>query len=323
MPDNKSRVNGRRMAMGVLILSALLLVFRLGDDDKQPQAKPTRVSEATHAAIEAEQVRSKKAPVPSRKYPEPPISGSQSDPASVRFRAARLCAFALMAQGNMQRFMKICEDNKNQPRNAENKAYVEFCRVRSLEFSRSLPIAENDLKSCATQDQQEANEKFYEDTVRAARAGDPDAQICYLRAQFWLDRPWTDEETRLYVDSGPGYMQQALERGDWRIAEMLSKATPGRSGRLVPMLHNAVAFEAVNPYRMNRLLRRGAVGRDYARFLDGLAPHHAADLSAQQIAESDRWAADTYDLYFTKSQRLEKAPSTCMGDMIGYDPSSY
>ena len=309
--------------MGAAILLALLLVFRLGDDDKHLEAKPVNKPGASLAVSEAEQPRSTKALAPSRTYPELPASVRQLDPVSARFRAARLCAFTLTAHGNMQRLMKICEENKNQPRNAENKAYFEFCRARSLEFARSLPVAANNLKDCATQDQQEANEKFYEDTVRAALAGDPDAQICYLRKTFGLDRPWTDEETRLYVDNGPRYVQQTLEQGDWRIVELLSKAAPGRTGRVVPMLHNAVAFEAVNPYRMNRLLRLGAVGPNYVRFLDGLAPHYAADLSAQQVAESNRWAADTYDLYFSKSQRLEKAPSTCMGDMIGYDPSSY
>lgn len=316
-------LGGRRLALGAGILLVLVVGFGLGTWDKPSPAKPTQTPDATSVASGAEQARRNRSSMPSRHYSEPPTSERPLDPVSARFRAARVCAFALVAQGNMQRFMKICDENRNQPRNAENEAYFESCRLRSLEYSRELPLAERDLRSCPTQDHQEASEKFYEDTAQAARAGDPDAQICYLRAQFGLDRPWTDEETQLYVDSGPGYIQQALERGDWRIAELLSKAAPGRPGLLVPMLHHAVAFEGVNPYRMNRLLRRGAVGKDYVRFSDGLAPHYAADISAEQVAASDRWAAATYDLYFTQSKRLEKAPSTCMPDMGGYDPDSY
>lgn len=253
----------------------------------------------------------------------PPDPGVGQETVSSRFQEARLCARALTAKGTMERVLKICDDNRSQPRNAENKAYFEFCRGRALEFARSLPAAERDLQRCATRDPQEAAEKFHDDTVQAALAGDADAQICYLRSQFGLERPLTREEEQQYAETGPLYIQRALESGDWRIIELLSKAAPGRTGKLVPTLQHAVAFEPVNPYRMNRLLRRGATGEKYVHFLDALAPHHAEGLSVEQRAQSDQWAQETYDLHFSRSPRLEKAPSTCMGDMMGYDPDSY
>lgn len=303
--------------------AVLVLYFFLATDGGRDVTR-ARVAEASQVSGTAPVAKRAVGSVASMPTVSPQSSEMPAmSPESVRFRAARKCAFALSALEGMQNMLRTCEESKSYPRNADNEEFFKSCEARTVQFAREMPLAQDVIGGCPTVDRQEANEKFFEDTTQAALKGDTDAQMCYLRAaQFDLARPWTEGETEDYQQAAPLMVQAGLERGDWRTIELLSKATPDRPGRLVPMLHHAVPFDVTNPYRMNRLLRSGAVSKDYIRFLDVMARHHAQGLTSEQKLASDLWAGETYHRYYAHSPKLEQAPPNCMREPIGYAPTS-
>jgi hypothetical protein len=155
--------------------------------------------------------------------------------------------------------------------------------------------------------------RYYEATRAAAKAGDPDAQLCYLAFDFSLQShltPIAGAELAEYAEVSPTYVEAAIKRGDWRIAYLLTR----RSGP-VTRLNQGGRPEIV--YRMTRLLRHGARG-DFAKFLDyklnslahpDLKPEAA--LPAKVMKEGDAWAQEIYNTYYSGVPGITEPPTIC------------
>lgn len=218
----------------------------------------------------------------------------------------------------MQKQLEVCDENMGYPRNADNQAFFESCRVRAIDFGRAIPLTETELSSCKTIDIAETAEKFYEDTMRAAAAGDADAQICYIGSRYGLDRPWTKEEVRHYADNAGSYVDQAFARGDWRVVEMFQ--TTRNMIERYTLLHHVAPYDPVHSYRMNRLLRLGATDGKYAHLLDAVAKHGHESLSYQARVDAELWASRMYALHFSRAKGLSGPPKTCMPSTEAYIP---
>src|SRR6185295_17864489 len=110
--------------------------------------------------------------------------------------------------------------------------------------------------------------RYFEATKQAAHAGDADAQMCYLQADFGASNGEpvvTDAEVEEYGRLAPDYVDDALRRGDWRIVELMTKSSfhPGIEAiRQIPDIDKPETI-----YKMTKLLRLGASG-SYAKSLD-------------------------------------------------------
>lgn len=85
-----------------------------------------------------------------------------------------------------------------------------------------IAAAETVLSHC---DQADLGTRYFEATKQAAKRGDVDAQLCYLRGDFFSPEGkqiFTDAENEQYKKDAPRYVDAALKRGDWRVVELLN-----------------------------------------------------------------------------------------------------
>ena len=144
---------------------------------------------------------------------------------------------------------------------------------RAREGASRIAAAEAVTSDC---DEADLGTRDFEATKQAAKRGDVDAQVCYVKGDGV--RPdgkqiFTDAEIEQYKKDAPRYVDAALKRGDWRVVELLNKRHfhPG-SGPL-DLLEGV--GDRDTQYKMTRLLRLGASG-SYAEFLDGNGKHEAS-----------------------------------------------
>jgi hypothetical protein len=172
------------------------------------------------------------------------------------------------------------------------------------------------LSGCG--DTTDVEARYFEATKQTAKAGDVDAQMCYLQAEFGaLSREWplTDANVAEYRQLAPGYVEAAFRRGDWRIVKLMSRRSFHPGSGPVTQLDKIGQPETV--YRMIKLLRLGATGA-YARSLDAdlngmihpdLVPEAA--LPADVVRKSDVWARETFNESYSGSAGLTEAPTVC------------
>ena len=171
--------------------------------------------------------------------------------------------------------------------------------------------AEKTLSECG--DVTDIKKQYREATMAAAKAGDPDAQLCYLVRDFSSEGHLTsigEAELAEYGQLGPTYVDAAIKRGDWRIVYLLTR----RNG---PITRLSQAGRPETVYRMTRLLRHGASGA-FATGLDhelklmahpDLMPEAA--LPPNVIREGDAWAEVTYNTYFSGVPGITELPTIC------------
>jgi hypothetical protein len=188
------------------------------------------------------------------------------------------------------------------------------CADQWVKNHDEIVSAQEKLKSCGATDHIVDR---YRDAVRAAAdEGDPDAQMCYLQADFSSgagEPKVTAADIAEYKARATQFVDQAFERGDWRIAGLLS------SQHLHGGLRNSLPGIGLpqTVYKMNRLLRLGASG-DYANFLDGATdsilhpdPGSPDALSPVNPATADAWARQTYNEHYSAAPPLTQAPRAC------------
>ena len=159
--------------------------------------------------------------------------------------------------------------------------------------------------------------QLYEATTAAAKAGDVDAQMCYLmqgagdrESGFML----SEADIAEYQSLGPQYVESAFKRGDWRVIELLGFHVVDWAG----LFTNLEQWkDSSREYKAHQLLLLGAGDGDTLNTDDWLAVLHMTEskdnwrLSVQEMQESDVWAQETYDKYFISQPRLLKEPRVC------------
>jgi hypothetical protein len=157
----------------------------------------------------------------------------------------------------------------------------------------------------------------YETTTAAAKAGDIDAQMCYLM-QGRGDREsgfrLTDAEIVEYQSLGAQYVDEAFKRGDWRVVELLGYHVVDWAGLFINLEQWK---DPAREYKAHQLLLLGAGDvdpQDTDYWLAALRMPESKDnsgLSAQEIQDGDTWAQETYDKYFISQPKLLKEPKVC------------
>jgi len=137
-------------------------------------------------------------------------------------------------------------------------------------------------------------------TLQAAKLGDVEATQCFVASDFdmmdgLLDHPEWLAQYRLET---PGLVDAALLKGDWVVVELMRHAYSGTFADTP--LGQLFSADPVMDYRYLKLERLGASG-DFATKQDVFLARAAAQLSRDQIAESDAWANATFARYFNSS----------------------
>ena len=179
--------------------------------------------------------------------------------------------------------------------------------------------AEAALKDAGCGDMSDVRTRYFEATKQAARAGDADAQMCYLQGEFGTagGQPlFTAAEVEGYARIAPQYVDAALRRGDWRIVDLMTKASFHPGVEPIRQIPDIGKPETI--YKMTKLLRLGANGF-YAKSLDSdldgmihpdLVPEAA--LPADVVKRGDAWAQQTFNESFAGVTGLAEAPTVCM-----------
>ena len=196
------------------------------------------------------------------------------------------------------------------------KAYAE-CIERSPDEHNAAASAQSSMAGCPTDDSAVLG-GYYNATKTAARAGDADAQLCFLNSYFADAQgksQYTDKDVQEYKSEAPEYVSQAFRRGDWRIVQLLSARLNSPPHTLVTLLDDIGQPETI--YKMNKLLRLGATG-DYAASLESMMSGYThptgpggIPLSQQKVTELDNWAQETYTQYFAGQKPLTEPPAIC------------
>jgi hypothetical protein len=233
-------------------------------------------------------------------------SAVQTDAAKAQatsvFRTSKQCLTARKASETMQRQIKACE---SAPAGSTFKA---TCERNTAGFSAKVATLSSTNQVCGGDADGMSETSFYADVVKAADAGDPDAQMCFIGSDFNPGHPWTKDEVAAYKDKSNAYAEAAFARGDWRVvqAKMTSERVLAHTRGLLPFF---VDTDPASQYRMNRLARLGATG-SYAAQLDANAAEQTS-MSAKDRKDADAWAQQMYAQHFAGSPALTQAPSIC------------
>ena len=219
--------------------------------------------------------------------------------ANREFLESKQCFEASVTSELAQNVTSICAKKATDP-----QAYSACLQANGADASK-IQNAQARMSSCGAQ-AANINETYYRSVVKAAELGNADAQICYVQAIF--NHNFTDDEIKRYKHFAGIYSNDAFKRGDWRIAQLMSvdAASVAHGAGLLQYLTSG---NPVTVYRMNRLMRLGAVG-DYASFLDNTS--NVKKLTPEQVADTEAWAQQEFSNYFSNSPKLDKAPVPCL-----------
>lgn len=305
---------------GKWLVGALLLAVILGWV-LRPAWQPSRTAPPVARSANTVSVDSTRpgSPPPRRTGTRPSTSRelpSESPGPQATFHRLRRCYLNLL-QIAASRSRANCASFEGKPE--EQEAYAD-CLNQSLDEQNLIQADQEDMAGCPKEGEAILKE-YFDATKAAARAGDADAQVCYVGAVFsdvhGRPRSVSQEDIEEYKSLAPQYVSDAIHRGDWRIVDVLSTRDlePNTRGLSAHLDH---AGDPETVYKMDKLLRLGATG-EYAASLDAMLSDDLARLNEEgeaaaqksRVAEADRWAHETYDQYFGGQPPLTEAPGGC------------
>jgi hypothetical protein len=230
-------------------------------------------------------------PLPQAKL-QPAIVDTGDGMASARYREARHCFRALQDLDTAKANAADCKQREGIQVHEQG-----YASCLNENWPSRAQAAQQTLSGCG--EVTKISRKYFEATRDAARAGDPDAQVCYLQSLFGSDQgtPLTAADNAEYKQLSSQFIDAGLRRGDWRVVHLMT----GRSGPITQV--QGIGQQATR-YRMTKLLRLGASG-SYATGLDyklkllanpDIQPSES--LPGKVIKEADDWAQETYNAYF-------------------------
>lgn len=299
------------------ILGLATLVYTRADQPESPQEplEQTGADSSTKEVVQANAV-----PPAATEAVEAPSVGllTKSGPnRQSEFQTAKQCVFAKRALVKMEKRKEVCAGSEKLEGNMEQEAFYKSCQEDLSRINPAFTLAEKQLESCEVRDLQELEEKFFADTKRAAAMGDANAQVCYLGSRFDLGRAFTPQEIQEYKDSAPRYIEEGISRGDWRIVEVLRRATPSVS-RQYALLSQLPSAGPMTMYKMNRLQVLGINSIDYGAYLEVNATGLERKLSDKEKLEANEWASATFERSFKNSAKLSQYPRNCLLEDADY-----
>lgn len=143
---------------------------------------------------------------------------------------------------------------------------------------------------------------IYPSLLSAAQLGDEDAAVCYVRAVY----PTKRGESQSYQQNAWQLIREGLERGDWRVVDVLMDLY-GDSNTGRNWFYSLAQRNPAQYYQYAKLLSLGATGV-YGDWAKKVAEGEATLISQDDIAKGDAFAADMYQKYFSKAPPLTKKP---------------
>lgn len=243
--------------------------------------------------------------------PEPTIVETRNEQASTHFQEMHQCFRA--AQEFATAKAKADDCKKYEGLQEYEHAYANCLNDR---WEQRAADAERKQSECGNVTN--IGRKYYEATRDAAKAGDADAQLCYLQAAFGTSdntSPLTDADVAEYKQVSSQYLDAAIKRGDWRIAQLLTRRNFHPGSGPITQLEGIGKPETI--YRMTKLMRLGAsgsfaTGQDYKlKLLMNPDIKPSEPLSRETIKRADAWAQETYIAYFSGVPGLTELPTVC------------
>ena len=161
---------------------------------------------------------------------------------------------------------------------------------------------------CASEDPQVLEKRYRSDVDAAAFQGDVDAQVCFIQGRFQLKSPADVVDYRARANA---YINEAIERGDWRAVFLL--ATPmeavahGGAGALGTL---KIIGKPFTIYQALELLKLGADAK-YRTELGYRQEEVLRFLSKPEISNAKAWAASVYRKSFQNSPMVIHDPAVC------------
>ena len=273
-----------------------------------------RASTKGAPAVMAEPARHERVTAPGRQTTPPATVDTRSNNTSADFHTLQTCYFASHELA-ATRFLSDCREYEGKP---EFQSSYAQCMNGWMNVRSRKAKAEAALEDSHCGDITDVDAHYFEATKQAARAGDADAQLCYLEANFGTNDGgslFTAADLEEHERLAPSYVDAALRRGDWRIAELMTKDGFHPGDGPIRQIPDIGKRETI--YKMRKLLRLGASGV-YARILDGqlqgmvhpdLVPDAA--LPAEVVRAGDAWAQQTFNEYFSGVAGLTERPTVC------------
>ncbi len=151
--------------------------------------------------------------------------------------------------------------------------------------------------------------------LKAAQLGDAKAARCYLgggveQSSALLDHPeWIND----FKQNALSIADQGIRQGDWGVAGLMGRAYQG----LLPssFLSQLTGVDAEKAYQYLKLQRLGTQG-NFVKRIDNQIADAAANLTPEQIAQSDAWVQQTYAQYYGRS---ESQPFNAIGGCGSFD----
>ena len=250
-----------------------------------------------------------------KSLPEPTIVDARNEQASTHFREMQQCFSAA------QEFA-TAKANADDCKKYEGLQEYEHAHANCLNDRWSQRAADAERKQSECGSVTNIERKYYEATRDAAKAGDADAQLCYLQAAFSTrfsardnTSPLTDADVAEYKQVSSQYLDTAIKRGDWRIAQLLTRRNFHPGSGPITQLGEIGKPETI--YKMTKLMRLGAsgsfaTGQDYKlKLLMNPDIKPSEPLPQETIDRADAWAQETYIAYFSGVHGLTELPTVC------------
>ena len=232
------------------------------------------------------------------------LSAAEQGARSQAFRQGKQCLELSLASEGLRNKTQICRE---QPLGSEGRNTCE-AQTKDADIKLDTFKAHATSASCS-QDTQTAQNDFAKALVQAARAGDVDAQMCYFE---WAGPLSSPESIERYKREAGIYMRRAMQRGDWRMVQLLTAPPESVAhGGVGPMGNLDITGKWFTVYRSNRLLELGAIG-DFKQSLALTAKSAAAHLTQDQVKNANTWAGQEFKRHFANSAQLSAAPVACL-----------
>jgi hypothetical protein len=307
-------VPNRKTYLALFIAGALLAAFALFLVLHSDAPSPVRSDSAENTPIPsvAESARQSAVDVPKPQAKSIPSGTVSKDESRKLFQKTQNCYFrydqiALLSN------QTDCKGIEGKP--ALAKQYGECLNNVATALQRISTIRAS-MTECGPGNAIAKN--YYNATKSAAKNGNVDAQLCYIRSAFADsdgNMQFTDDDIAQFKADAPRYIADAIARGDWRIVYFLSLRQIGPPFGLIPYIDGVRSLET--QYRMTSLLLIGA-DDDYGSTLKVLRdsiPQIGApagqELTPEKMAAADEWAKNTYGQYFAGTPRLTRSPVVC------------
>ncbi|MGN6738969.1 hypothetical protein [Dyella sp.] len=232
---------------------------------------------------------------------KPPAVGVDAQAARDQFHDAKRCfelGLQIEATANVNQICKSLGPHAAQDKRCSSE--------KAAMRSKRIIDAQKEQASCSA-DPIVLEKKFHTALVTAAKAGDIDAEVCYIGGWSPLD----PKERNAYIKNAQAYISKGLSRGDWRVIELMSRSpADGGAGIMINLPNFGSHFTT---YRFNRLLQLGATG-DFADIARVNADNEARFLTRTQVVNGNEWAREEYRKHFANSPKLTAAPTPCLSN---------